>query len=378
MRIFAEHNRKMQETVPADRLLVFEVKQGWDPLCAFLGVPVPPDEPFPHDNDAGSFQNRMQERLARGAARRGEYHRRRGEYGDARLGGAPEGRKRENAMTGTPMGIPSPTLQVIGAGLGRTGTLSLHEALERLGFAPCEHMTKSFAQPERFVHWLEAVRCKHAGEAIDWRPLFTGYRATVDWPGAYFWRELTAAHPDAKVILTVRDPDRWYDSARTTIYAATGARTATRWGRVFSGLLEWLDPSAGRAFRTVRATVWDGTFVGQFSDRERALHIFAAHNHAVEETIPAERLLVFDVKQGWQPLCDFLGVLVPEGEPFPHVNDAADFAKQHRAQNSQFARALAPVAGFVIAGGVLALAFGRRWGETGGRRDRTRSVRTGR
>ena len=112
----------------------------------------------------------------------------------------------ERREKGVAAGVPSPTLEVIGAGLGRTGTLSLHAALERLGFAPCEHMTNCFAHPERFALWLEAARRKRAGEPIDWRPLFTGYRATVDWPGAYFWRELTAAHPEAKVILTVRDP----------------------------------------------------------------------------------------------------------------------------------------------------------------------------
>src|SRR5687768_1462293 len=142
-------------------------------------------------------------------------------------------------------GAPSPTLTVIGAGLGRTGTLSLHAALERLGFAPCEHMTNCFAHPERFAHWLEAVRRKRAGQPIDWRPLFTGYRATVDWPGAFFWRELTAAHPEAKVILTVRDPERWYDSARATIYAASQWRSATSAARLLYGLLTCVNPRAG-------------------------------------------------------------------------------------------------------------------------------------
>src|SRR5215207_627060 len=89
-------------------------------------------------------------------------------------------------------GVPSSTMAVIGAGFGRTGTLSLHAALERLRFAPCEHMTNCFTHPQRFALWLEAARRKRAGETIDWRPLFTGYRATVDWPGAFFWRELTA------------------------------------------------------------------------------------------------------------------------------------------------------------------------------------------
>src|SRR5688572_21313838 len=170
-------------------------------------------------------------------------------------------------------GVPSPTLAVVGAGLGRTGTLSLHAALERLGFAPCEHMTNCFTHPERFALWLEAVRRKRAGDPIDWRPLFAGYRATVDWPGAYFWRELIAAHAEAKVILTVREPDRWYDSARATIYAATLARNATPRARLLYGLVAWANPRAGRGFRTVQETVWDGTLGGKFEDRDEAIRL---------------------------------------------------------------------------------------------------------
>src|SRR5215204_7036198 len=115
-------------------------------------------------------------------------------------------------------GIAAPTLQVIGAGFGRTGTLSMREALVRLGFGPCAHMRENFEHPERFAMWAEVLRRKGTGEPIDWCPLLAGFRAIVDWPGAYFWRELTAAHPNAKVILTVRDPDRWYQSCLSTIF----------------------------------------------------------------------------------------------------------------------------------------------------------------
>ncbi len=252
-------------------------------------------------------------------------------------------------------GIPSPTLAVIGAGLGRTGTLSLHAALERLGFAPCEHMTNCFAHPERFALWLEAARRKRAGEPIDWRPLFAGYQATVDWPGAYFWRELIAAHPEAKVILTVRDPERWYESARETIYAASQARTASIPPRMLAGLLGWLRPDAARGFRTVQETVWDGTLNGKFEDRAAAIRIFEEHTREVEATVAPERLLVFDVKQGWEPLCAFLGVPVPHGEPFPHVNDAADFARRQRDQYQAIVRAFLPALGAAAAGAAVAV-----------------------
>ena len=263
-------------------------------------------------------------------------------------------------------GIPSPTLAMIGAGLGRTGTLSLHAALERLGFAPCEHMTNCFAHPERFTLWLDAVQRKRAGEPIDWRPLFTGYRATVDWPGAFFWRELTAAHPAAKVILTVRDPERWYDSARATIYAATQGRGATPAARLLYGLVARANPSAGQGFRTVQETVWDGTMQGRFEDRVAAIRIFEEHNREVIAAIPPQRLLVFDVKEGWQPLCAFLGVPVPAGEPFPHVNDTADFSRRQRDQYQHIARMLLPALGAAVAGGAAGLILGLS--RRGGRR----------
>src|SRR5215207_9752656 len=200
-------------------------------------------------------------------------------------------------------GPPSPTLMVIGTGFGRTGTLSLREALVRLGFGPCDHMLENFEHPERFPHWRDALRKKQSGEPIDWRPLLDGYRAIVDWPGAYFWRELTAAHPDAKVLLTVRDPERWYDSIQGTIFAMQ-------------------DDQLPEGPRDI---IFTRTFGDRLTDRAHCQSVFARHVEAVQETIAPDRLLVFNVKEGWEPLCRFLGVPVPEDEPFPHVNDTAAF-----------------------------------------------------
>ena len=224
-----------------------------------------------------------------------------------------------------PVGIPSPTLKVIGAGFGRTGTLSLREALVRLGFGPCDHMLENFEHPERFALWREALERKQRGEPIDWRPLLSGYRAVVDWPGAYFWRELIAAHPDARVILTVRDPERWYASSLATIFGLRARAEESLLARAAMRLLGIVMPAMRQGFETVDAIIWEGTFGGRFADREHALGVFAGHARDVEATVPAERLLVFDVKQGWEPLCAFLGVPVPEREPFPHVNDAESF-----------------------------------------------------
>lgn len=215
-------------------------------------------------------------------------------------------------VSAVPIGTPAPALQVIGAGLGRTGTSSLREALVRLGFGPCDHMVVNFEQQERFALWDEAGRRKHAGEPIDWRPLLTGFRAIVDWPGAYFWRELTAAHPDVKVVLTVRDADRWYDSIRATIFT-----------------LRDDELPAGP-----RDIIFTRTFGGRLADREHCQAVFAAHNRAVREAIDPQQLLVFDVKEGWEPLCAFLGAPVPEGEPFPHVNDTAAFKAFDHVDNT--------------------------------------------
>ena len=162
-----------------------------------------------------------------------------------------------------PAGVPARGIEVIGAGFGRTGTASLQQALQRLGFDPCDHMHENFARPERFALWEEAVRGKDAGEPIDWRPLLATYRAIVDWPGTYFWRELTSAHPAAKVVLTVRDPDRRYDSIAATIFP----------------LLEHLEADGGPALPG--DVVLARTFPGIVPHRDQCTAVFAAHNAAV-------------------------------------------------------------------------------------------------
>jgi sulfotransferase family protein len=217
---------------------------------------------------------------------------------------------------------PQVTLQVIGVGFGRTGTLSLKQALELLGFAPCEHMSNLSADLDRIPLWLEAARRKDAGEHIDWDSLFAGYKATVDWPGTYFWRELVAAYPDARVILTVRDPERWYESAAETILrgnlAAEGNEPPRAYPPEFVAIREAMKP-------LLDAVLFGGTFQGRAADREFAKELFIRHNALVQAEVPTERLLVYEVTQGWEPLCNFLGVPVPVDEPFPRVNDAASF-----------------------------------------------------
>ncbi len=207
-------------------------------------------------------------------------------------------------------------LKVIGAGLGRTGTLSLKVALEELGFTKCYHMTEVFAHPNHVAVWDAAGR----GEPVDWETLFQGYQATVDWPACNFYRELLSRVPNARVILTVRDPDRWYTSALQTIYQVR--RTFPRW-----------HPRLRRFVRMTDRLIWDGVFDGRFEDKAHALTVFQRHIDEVRRTVPPDKLLVYEVKEGWEPLCRFLGVPVPEGKPFPHLNDTEEFQARFRRMN---------------------------------------------
>jgi hypothetical protein len=200
----------------------------------------------------------------------------------------------------------SERVQVIGAGFGRTGTLSLKGALQAIGFDPCYHMIETFERPDQCALWLQAER----GEPVDWLALLAGYRATVDWPGCRFYRQLMEAFPKAKVILTVRDPESWYDSVNATIHTRPAGR----------------EPQRDDDIRTqmVRAVVWEGSLDGRFDDRMAAIDIFRRHIDEVKHTVPADRLLAFEVRQGWGPLCDFLDVERPAA-PFPHLNETKVF-----------------------------------------------------
>jgi hypothetical protein len=201
-------------------------------------------------------------------------------------------------------------LDVIGAGFGRTGTLSLKNALEVLGFGPCHHMLDMFQHPSEIPLWKRAEQRQSA----DWDEIYAGYRSTVDWPGARFWRQLVAHYPAAKVILTVRDPKSWYESAYNSIYRAMLPP----------------DPGTDPVWTQMREVsdqvVWQGVFKGRFPDADYAMEVFEEHNEAVRREVPADRLLVFDIGEGWEPLCAFLGVPVPD-ESFPPLNDRAKFAQ---------------------------------------------------
>lgn len=207
------------------------------------------------------------------------------------------------------------TLEIIGPGFGRTGTSSLKVALEHLGYGPAHHMFEVRDHPEQLPAWEALAR----GERPDWDAVFRGYRSQVDWPGARYWRELAGYYPNAKVILTVRDADEWFDSVEATIAHFVAGR-GTYDSDHFNGL-------ANMAYSLVVAGVFDE----RMFERPYATALFNAHISEVQATIPAARLLTFDVRQGWEPVCAFLGCPVPQIS-FPRLNSSKQFVNEEWAE----------------------------------------------
>lgn len=199
-------------------------------------------------------------------------------------------------------------LDVIGVGLGRTGTASLKLALEQLGFGPCHHMLELFQRPGDAALWQARAR----GEAVGWDELLGGFRSSVDWPSVHFWRELVHDFPNAKIILTVRDPESWYDSISNTIFKA------------LEQPLPQQDDAARGQRVMARDIIVERAFDNRPLDKAHVLARYAAHNAEVQRSVPAGRLLSYDVSRGWEPLCRFLGVPVP-ATPFPSANRRDEF-----------------------------------------------------
>lgn len=207
-------------------------------------------------------------------------------------------------------------MKVIGAGFGRTGTASLKVALADLGLGPCYHMKEVIANPRHARFWLAALD----GEAVNWKQFFASYQSTVDWPACHFYRQLMAEYPDAKVLLSVRDPEAWYQSCLNTIFKISHSVPVS----IVRKLLPWM-PFAAPG-RVASRMIWEQTFDNRFTDKTFALEVFHRHIEEVKQYVKPEQLLVYDVKQGWEPLCRFLGVPVPD-KPFPRLNDTQEFQR---------------------------------------------------
>jgi Sulfotransferase domain len=207
-------------------------------------------------------------------------------------------------------------MKVIGAGFGRTGTMSQKAALEMLGFGPSFHMIDLIREPEPLPYWQAAAN----GEQVDWTEALDGWESTVDWPGCTWWEQMAETWPDVPILLSVRDPEAWYRSTLNSIHEAKEMALRGELG----GGEDAEDAPDPAVIQFINGMIWNGTFEGRFADKEFAIDVFNRHNEDVKRKAPADRLLVWDIKEGWGPLCDFLGVDVP-AEPMPHLNDTESF-----------------------------------------------------
>ena len=194
-------------------------------------------------------------------------------------------------------------LAVVGAGVGRTGTHSLKLALEQLLGAPCHHMIEILGDVSQVPAWTDAIE----GRPVDWSVMLERYRAIVDWPGGAFWRELSTAYPNALVLLSVRDPESWYRSASNTIFLS--------FDRVPPELVPWME--------AVRKLLGD-RFSNRFDDPTAMMDAYVRHNDTVRAEVPPGRLLEWTVGDGWEPICERLGLATPS-EPFPVTNTTDEF-----------------------------------------------------
>lgn len=199
------------------------------------------------------------------------------------------------------------SIRVVGAGVGRTATHSLKIALERLLGGRCYHMVEVFAHPEHVPLWQAAMR----NEPVDWSALFGGYQATVDWPGAAVWREISMAYPDALVLLsTRRTSDEWYASASRTIFRRHDSPPRPgmqEWRAMVQGMFERLSPD--------------------LNDAEATKAGYERHNAEVRAEVSADRLVDWQPADGWGPLCSRLRLPVP-ADPFPLTNTTAEFQER--------------------------------------------------
>jgi len=202
-------------------------------------------------------------------------------------------------------------LEVVGAGFGRTGTQSLKLALEELGVGPCYHMMEVFGNTEHIPLWAAATR----GETPDWDTLFANYRSTVDWPGCAFWRDLAEKNPNARILLSYRNSDDWYDSFHNTIYQAMtrDAPPEPAWD--------------AEHIEMTRQLVLEQALGGRPDDRAHAIRCYEEHNDAVRSEVASDRLILHEVGAGWEPLCIGLNLRVPD-KPYPKTNNTREFRER--------------------------------------------------
>ena len=203
------------------------------------------------------------------------------------------------------------TLDIVGSGFGRTGTLTIKGALEQLGFSRCHHMVDVLNDPPSYEIWNQVAQ----GTRNDWDTIFEGFRAAIDWPGCNFWRELSEYYPKAKVLHTVRSsPEEWYDS-----YSRTVAPLLKRVPPKADPLRTW--------WEAMNKLITSDTFGENLDDKETAIAAYKRREAEVRATIDPSRLFVYNVAEGWEPLCEFLEVPTPK-TPMPRTNTVKDFQER--------------------------------------------------
>ena len=207
-------------------------------------------------------------------------------------------------------------MKVIGVGFGRSGTMSLKQALEDLGAGPCFHMIDLIRNPDKVEPWHDAAI---NGEK-NWDEMFSGYESTIDWPGCSFWEELIEVHPDSPVLLNVRDFDGFYKSCQNTIWAVKQAAQAGELAQDANR-----PPPSPKLWEVIGKLIWEGDFQGRFEDKEFTRGLYEDRIERIKSAVPPERLTVFQLGiDGWETLADMLGVDPPDAE-FPHLHDTDEF-----------------------------------------------------
>lgn len=212
------------------------------------------------------------------------------------------------------------SIKIIGAGLPRTGTNTLKVALEKLGVSKAYHMKELLVHPENLHYW---TTLRDTG-TTQWDELYDGYQASVDFPCCAWYKEHMARYPDAKVIFTTRPFEDWYLSIESTVWKA-GPQTLPQKLAMMAKLM--FNPRLRAVIKCVKfakSSIFGGILEGKFADKAATEEIFNRYIEDVKATVPADKLLIFEVSQGWGPLCEFLGVPVPD-EPIPHLNKKENF-----------------------------------------------------
>jgi len=212
------------------------------------------------------------------------------------------------------------SIKIIGAGFPRTGTTTLKRSLETLGHNRVYHMKELLVNPDRLQYW----KTLDETGTTDWDSLYDGYDATVDFPAYPWYKEHMLQYPDAKVVLTVRDFEDWYKSVYSTVYQA-GPQTPIEKIKMIGKLLtNSRVRNVVSCIKLFKKKFFAQEMSGKFLDKEHAKGVWDGHLAAVKAHVPEDKLLIYDVREGWAPICKFLGVEEPS-EPLPHLNKKENF-----------------------------------------------------